>query len=121
PGADAASGSLATERATVEGDPARADTAALASAVAAAGYELAEAPAPVAPGAAPDDREQAARAAEQRRLRARVLVGVVLSIPIVLGSMREIFPWAPRSEEPRLNSSHQIISYAVFCLKNKKA
>src|SRR5258708_31405171 len=25
-----------------------------------------------------------------------------------------------RSEEPRLNSSHQIISYAVFCLKKKK-
>src|SRR5258708_13479126 len=24
-----------------------------------------------------------------------------------------------RSEEPRLNSSHQIISYAVFCLKKK--
>src|SRR5207244_5045856 len=61
----------------------------------AAGYELAEAPAPAAPGGAPDDREQAARAAEQRRLRARVLVGVVLSIPIVLGSMHAIFPWAP--------------------------
>src|SRR5438552_10687224 len=27
----------------------------------------------------------------------------------------------PRSEETRLNSSHQIISYAVFCLKKKKA
>src|SRR5258708_23868557 len=26
---------------------------------------------------------------------------------------------APRSEEHRLNSSHQIISYAVFCLKKK--
>src|SRR5258708_32074552 len=25
-----------------------------------------------------------------------------------------------RSEETRLNSSHQIISYAVFCLKKKK-
>jgi Cu+-exporting ATPase len=95
PGVDAASVNLATERATVEGDPARADAAALASAVAAAGYELAEAPAPAAPGVAPDDREQTARAAEQRRLRVRVLVGVVLSIPIVLGSMREIFPWAP--------------------------
>src|SRR5260370_593644 len=95
PGVDAAAVNLATERATVEGDPARADAAALASAVAAAGYELAEASAPAAPGAAPDDREQAARAAEQRRLRARVLVGVVLSIPIVLGSMRGIVPWAP--------------------------
>src|SRR2546430_7736207 len=27
---------------------------------------------------------------------------------------------APRSEEPRLNSSHSQISYAVFCLKKKK-
>src|SRR6266566_6159908 len=26
----------------------------------------------------------------------------------------------PRSEEPRLNSSHLVISYAVFCLKKKK-
>src|SRR5947208_10838344 len=26
----------------------------------------------------------------------------------------------PRSEDTRLNSSHQIISYAVFCLKKKK-
>ena len=25
-----------------------------------------------------------------------------------------------RSEEPRLNSSHMRISYAVFCLKKKK-
>src|SRR5438552_13863655 len=27
---------------------------------------------------------------------------------------------APRSESTRLNSSHQINSYAVFCLKKKK-
>src|SRR5439155_20634301 len=94
-GVDAASVNLATERATVEWDPARADAPALASAVAAAGYELAEAPPAAAPGAAPEDREQTVRAAEQRRLRARVLVGAALSIPIVLGSMTEIFPWAP--------------------------
>ncbi|HZF03988.1 MAG TPA: heavy metal translocating P-type ATPase [Patescibacteria group bacterium] len=94
-GVDAAWVNLATERATVEWDPARADAPALASAVAAAGYELAEAPPTAAPGAATEDREQAARAAEQRRLRARVLVGAALSVPIVLGSMTEIFPWAP--------------------------
>src|SRR5258708_19052883 len=29
-------------------------------------------------------------------------------------------PIHPRSESTRLNSSHQIISYAVFCLKKKK-
>jgi len=96
PGVGDAAVNLATERATVQWDPQRADVPALAAAVAAAGYELAEAPPAAAPGAAAEDREQLARAAEQRRLRARVLVGIVLSIPIVLGSMTEVFPWAPR-------------------------
>jgi len=95
PGVGAASVNLATERATVEWDPARADAPALASAVAAAGYELAEASAPAMPGDATQDREQIARAEEQGRLRRRVLVGIALSIPIVLGSMTEVFPWAP--------------------------
>jgi P-type Cu+ transporter len=96
PGVGDAAVNLATERATVQWDPQRADVPALAAAVAAAGYELAEAPPAAAPGAAAEDREQLARAAEQRRLRARVLVGIVLSIPIVLGSMTEVFSWAPR-------------------------
>ena len=94
PGVDEASVNLATERARVAWNPARADARALAEAVEAAGYELAETPA-AAPGAVAEDREQAARAAEQRRLRTRVLVGVALSIPIVVGSMTELFPWAP--------------------------
>jgi len=95
PGVEAASVNLATERASVEWDPARADAHALAKAVAAAGYELAEASSSPVPGAAVEDREQAARGVEQRRLRARVVLGAVLSVPIVLGSMTEIFPWAP--------------------------
>ena len=95
PGVADAAVNLATERATVQWNPERADVPALAAAVAAAGYELADAPPAAAPGAAAEDREQAARAAAQRRLRARVLVGIVLSVPIVLGSMTEIFPWAP--------------------------
>src|SRR5258707_9964081 len=34
---------------------------------------------------------------------------------------RAPIPWIrDRSEEPRLNSSHANISYAVFCLKKKK-
>jgi Cu+-exporting ATPase len=95
-GVDSAAVNLATERATVAWDPARTDLPALQAAVAAAGYELA-APAPVAaPGSAPaTDREQLARADEQRRLLVRVAAGVALSIPIVIGSMPEIFPWAP--------------------------
>src|SRR5215470_13963256 len=95
PGVEAAFVNLATERASVEWDPVRADAHALAKAVAAAGYELAEtSPSPV-PGAAATDREQAERGVEQRRLRARVVLGAALSVPIVLGSMTEIFPWAP--------------------------
>jgi P-type Cu+ transporter len=95
PGVTGASVNLATERASVDWDPARADQAALASAVAAAGYELAETPAPALPGTAEEDREQAARDTEQRRLGRRVIVGIALSIPIVLGSMTELFPWVP--------------------------
>jgi P-type Cu+ transporter len=95
PGVETASVNLATERATVVWDPTRADAGALASAVAAAGYELAAAPSAATPGTASDDREQAARALEQRRLRTRVLVGAALSAPIVLGSMTEVVPWAP--------------------------
>jgi Cu+-exporting ATPase len=87
---------LATERATVAWDPERTGLPQLQAAVDAAGYELAEAPAPVVPGATPAvDREQAARAQEQRRLRTRVVVGAMLSMPVVIGSMPEIFPWAP--------------------------
>jgi P-type Cu+ transporter len=95
PGVEAASVNLATERANVEWDPARADAQTLAKAVAAAGYELAEASPSAVPGAATADREQAEREVEQRRLRARVVLGAALSVPIVLGSMTEIFPWAP--------------------------
>jgi Cu+-exporting ATPase len=94
PGVEAASVNLATERATVAYDPARADLAALRAAVDAAGYELGDAPPPAGAEALPD-RERAARAEEQRQLRTRVLVGAVLSLPVVVGSMPEVFPWAP--------------------------
>ncbi|MBI4594125.1 MAG: heavy metal translocating P-type ATPase, partial [Candidatus Rokubacteria bacterium] len=96
-GVSEASVNLATERATVAFDPARTDFAALQHAVAAAGYELGE-PAPAtAPGApAPgEDRERAEREREQRIARRKFVVGAVLSAPIVVGSMTEIFPWAP--------------------------
>src|SRR5574344_3026416 len=45
------------------------------------------------------------------------------STPSSLFVLYWVIAWvspSPRSEEPRLNSSHQIISYAVFCLKKKK-
>jgi Cu+-exporting ATPase len=92
PGVDAASVNLATEQATVAFDPGRVDVERLQAAVATAGYDLAAAPTPR--GSEADDRERTAREREQRRLRRRVLVGVGLSAPLLVGAMPEIFPWA---------------------------
>jgi P-type Cu+ transporter len=94
PGVEDAMVNLATERATIAYDPARADLARLRAAVDAAGYELGDAPVSTNDEGAPD-REHAARAAEQRQLRTRVVVGAALSVPVILGSMPDIFPWAP--------------------------
>jgi Cu+-exporting ATPase len=89
PGVEKAVANLATERATVWLDPSRAELPALRAAVAAAGYQVPEdiAPAP--------DREKVERVARDRLLRTKVLVGAVLSVPVLLGSMHELFPWAP--------------------------
>ncbi|HXJ78909.1 MAG TPA: heavy metal translocating P-type ATPase [Candidatus Methylomirabilis sp.] len=92
PGIERAVVNLATERATVElaGDgPVLAD---LRRVVTAAGYTV---PQVVAEGPEGEDREQALRRQENRLLSLKVLVGAVLSIPVLVGSMPEIFPWAP--------------------------
>jgi P-type Cu+ transporter len=93
PGVESAEVNLATERARIAYDPARADLERLRVAVEAAGYELGDLPA--IDGDDTPDRERAARAAEQRQLRTRVLVGAALSAPVVIGSMPDLFPWAP--------------------------
>ena len=93
PGVETAAVNLATERATVAFDPARADVGALQAAVAAVGYELAPAPAP--PGGEAEDRERAAREREQQLLRRAVIVGAVLSAPLLVGGMPDLFPWVP--------------------------
>ena len=92
PGVEKAVANLATERATVWLGREAADLPALREAVAAAGYRV-----PDEIAAAPDtaDRQRAERAAEDRRLRVKVLVGAILSVPVLLGSMHELFPWAP--------------------------
>src|SRR5207302_2284246 len=57
-----------------------------------AGYELAEPRA----GAGPvDAAEQSAREADQRRQRNRLVVGVFLSAPVLLGGMSHLLPWVP--------------------------
>ena len=93
PGVETATVNLATERATVVFDPARADLGTLQAAVAAAGYELAAAPVP--PGAEAAAAEQAAREREQEQLRRRFVVGAALSAPLLVGGMPEVFDWAP--------------------------
>ena len=92
PGVDRAAVNLAIERATVWLDPAAAGVPALRTAVAAAGYTVPEEIA-ATPEAA--DRERLERAQDDRRLRQRLLVGVALSVPVLLGSMPGIFPWVP--------------------------
>ncbi len=92
PGVENATVNLATERATVGFDAGRADVGALQSAVAAAGYELVE---PPAPGVDTSEAEQAERDREQRRARLRFIAGAVLSAPLLLGGMADVFPWAP--------------------------
>ncbi len=93
PGVESASVNLATEQAAVVFDPARTDLARLRAAVAAAGYELAEAPDRV-PGEAVDG-ERAAREAAQRREKLKFVVGAVLSAPVLLGGMSHVLPWVP--------------------------
>ena len=92
PGVRGAAVNLATERATVE-IPADGPTLDdLRRAVSAAGYAV---PADVAATPEAASREQAERRRENRRLGWDVLLGAALSIPVLLGSMHEVFTWAP--------------------------
>ncbi len=91
PGVVTASVNLATERARVELGPRPPALPELRAAVAAAGYTI---PEEIAVTPAGREREQAERAREIARLRVRVIVGAVLSFPVLLGSMPDVFPWA---------------------------
>jgi Cu+-exporting ATPase len=93
PGVKTAAVNLATERATVRLGAGGPSLDALRGAVAAAGYAV---PADIAATPEAADREQAERARENRRLRLKFVVGAALSVPVLLGSMHEVFSWAPR-------------------------
>jgi Cu+-exporting ATPase len=93
-GVEQASVNLATEQATVSFDPERTSLDALQGAVAAAGYELVQ-PRSEAETAGAPDTEQAAREAEQRRAKLKLIVGAVLSVPVLLGGMSHLLPWVP--------------------------
>jgi Cu+-exporting ATPase len=92
PGVEQASVNLATEQAAIAFDSSMTSVGALQAAVAAAGYELAE---PRADAAPVDDTEQAARDAEQRSQRNRLIVGAVLAAPVLVGGMAHFLPWVP--------------------------
>ena len=94
PGVRDATVNLATERATVLFDATAPGMPALRRAVAAAGYEIPEPPS-AATAAATERAREAEKAAEDRALRRRVVVGALLSAPILVGSMREVFGSAP--------------------------
>src|SRR6266478_2137515 len=97
PGVKSAAVNLATERATVRLGAAGPSLEApslerLRGAVTAAGYTV---PADIAATPEAADREQAERARENRRLLRKLVVGATLSVPVLIGSMHEVFTWAP--------------------------
>jgi Cu+-exporting ATPase len=96
PGVAEATVNLATERATIAFDPAQASLLTMRAAVGAAGYALAE-PSPGNPGSVGTEHERGAGRREQRLLRAKVVVGAALSLPVVVGSMPHVFPFAPEA------------------------
>ncbi|RMF87833.1 MAG: copper-translocating P-type ATPase, partial [Nitrospinota bacterium] len=70
--------------------PTQVEIASLRQAIKEAGYE----PLMVEEGAG-IDRERASKEAEIRTLSHKLIVSVVLSIPILLGSLSDFFPWVP--------------------------
>src|SRR5258708_17974184 len=72
-------------------------------------------------GAAMDAYESAVRSPYLERIPVRQREEVLL-VPVAqigLGYVRDMGSGRPDRKSTRLNSSHQIISYAVFCLKKK--
>ncbi len=88
PGVLSAAVNFAAERATVEYLAGQVDVVALRRAIEQAGY------ATLAPetGEAQPDREREARQREMRTLRAKFLVGAILTVPVVLGHLPHMVP-----------------------------
>ncbi len=92
PGVRQASVNLATEKATLALVPGQVAVADLRRAVRAVGYEI---PEEARSQAEAPDRERAERERENRLLRIKFLVGAGLSLPVLLGSFPQVFPWGP--------------------------
>lgn len=91
-GVVSASVNLATNAATVEFLPPTITLQDLRRAIRHAGYE----PLEVAEGAHPGDYEKAAREQEIRTLKTKLTVGIILTAPVVLGSLPGWFSWVPK-------------------------
>ena len=90
PGVLSASVNFATNRATVSFAPASVGVGEMRQAIRNAGYEPLD-----TPDEGAEDLERAARVHEMQVLRRKLTVGIVLTVPILLGSMHRWFPWAP--------------------------
>ncbi len=88
-GVDEAVVNLATESATVEIEPERVNVDLLKSAVEDAGYKIID----TADEVDALKAESKAREREYRKLWQKFVVGVVLAVPILIGSMPEVFPF----------------------------
>jgi Cu+-exporting ATPase len=86
-----ASVNLASEQAQVAFPEGRVTVGDLRRAARAAGYDIPE----LAEGGDAADRERMARVREHARLRLKVVVGAVLSAPVLVGSFPGVVPWAP--------------------------
>jgi Cu+-exporting ATPase len=96
PGVDDVHVNVAAERVSVSFDPTRVDEEDLRAAIARAGYRVDRRP--EAPAADEEDAEAAARRAEIRDLSRRVIVGAVLTAPVLIVVMAtEVFgaDWVP--------------------------
>jgi Cu+-exporting ATPase len=84
-GVDRVQANFGAERVSVDFDPAQTDVPELARAVAGAGYRVEERPDPGS--AATEDHEAAARRAEITDLSRRVIVGAILTAPVLFATM----------------------------------
>ena len=81
---------FATQKAAVHFDSAALDRQAIRRRIEEIGYGV-----PAVDGDDPMELERAARAAEIRDLSTKLLVSLALGIPVMIGSMPGLFPWAP--------------------------
>ena len=122
PGVTQATVNLATEKATVEFNPAQIDHAGLKAAVEQAGYAVHESAVPVAPGILASDDELAARkAAAYQQLKRRFQVAVGLALVIMPLSMLMLWPaLMSRISMPVLNYVLLVLTVPVLLYSGRE-